>query len=243
MELFSLKNGILISIKSTRLSTLERIINACRDLPYVAGFKVNSEITLINGLNDVISTAKKQTEKPLIFDHQKFGSDTPETYSGSLLDTIKASGVDGLVVFPLSGRIVLETIIDKCLKIDLLPIVSGDLSYTGYFNDEGGYIYSDTQQRIYLEAASIGVSHFMMSCNRLDRIKIYCHELGSIVGQLKIFFTSIDIAGCENLPDACSQIKQNRAFAVFEDSFVSEEKYVSDLGRFWESFSKKMKSL
>lgn len=242
MELFSLKNGILISISSADLSIIEKVIAGCNKLPYIAGFKINSEVTLINGLKNVVSSVKRYTEKPLIYDHQKFGSDMPEIYTESLFDTIKASGVDGLVVFPLSGKKVLEVIVDKCLKIDLLPIVSGDLSYKGYFNDEGGYIYGDTQQRIYLEAASIGVSHFMMSCNRIERIRIYCHELGSIVGQLKIFFTSIDITGCENLPDACGHIKQNRAFAVFEDSFTSEKEYINNLERFWETFNKKLES-
>ncbi len=243
MEIFNIKSGILVDIKPADLSSIDAIMMSCRDIPYIAGFKINSNAALKNGLQNVLVSVKKQTGKPLIYDHQKLGSDAPDICSGDLLEVIKSSGADGIVVFPLSGKKVLESIIEKCSKIGLLPIVSGDLSYNGYFNDEGGYIYGDTQQRIYLEAASLGVSHFMMSCNRIDRIKIYCHELGSIVGQIKIFFTAIETRGCEKFPEACSQIKQNKAFAVFSEEFISAEKFINNLSIFWETFSKKLNAM
>ena len=157
-----------------------------------------------------------------------------------MLDLIKSYGANGVFLFPLGGKEVLEAIINKCIEIELIPVVCGDLSYKGFFAEEGGYIDIDVQQRIYLDAASYGVSHFMMSCNRVDRIKIYCHQLGGIIGQLKLIFTGINSADCNNLPDSCSQLKHNKAFALFDDSFSNTDEYVSALNTFWEGFKKKL---
>jgi hypothetical protein len=240
MEIFNLKNGVLIDINNPEKSTVAEIITATKEIDYVVGYRLGVRPMIRNGVMDIVDLIKNQTSKPLIYDHQKFGNDLPEICSGDILDDIRDSGIDGIVILPLAGRKVLESIINKCNKINLLPVVCGDLSYTGYFRSEDGYIENDIQQKIYLDAASLGVSHMLMSCNRIDRIKIYCHQLDAIVGQLKIFFTAISSIECKELPDSCSQIKQNKAYAIFDMKFKSPEEYIQSLSIFWDSFRKKL---
>jgi len=240
MEIFNLKNGVLIDINDPEISNIEDVISITKELSFVAGYKLGARPVIKNGLRDISNLIKEQTSKPLLYDHQKFGNEVPEICSGDILDNIKDSGIDGIVVLPLAGRKVLGSIVNKCSKIKLLPVVCGDLSYEGYFSSEGGYIENDTQQKIYIDAANLGVSHFIMSCNRIERIKIYCHQMDAIVGQLKIFFTAISSTECRELPDVCSQIRQNKAFAIFDTKFKSPQDYRQNLSVFWDSFRKKL---
>jgi hypothetical protein len=240
MELFEKKNGVIINLGNLHDKSLIDAIAAADNIPFVVGYKIGALPVLKTGLKDTIINIKKISRKPLLYDHQNIGSDLPEIYRGKILESIKSFGANGVFIFPLGGKEVLEAIINKCIDIKLIPIVCGDLSYKGFFTEEGGYIDIDMQQRIYLDAASFGVSHFMMSCNRVDRIKIYCHQLGGIIGQLKIIFTGTNDADCNNLPDACSQLKHNKAFALFDNSFSNADEYVSALNTFWEGFKAKL---
>jgi len=42
------------------------------------------------------------------------------------------------------------------------------------------------------------------------------------------------------LPDICSQIKQNKAYAIFDAKFISSEEYLQSLSTFWDNFRKKL---
>jgi len=240
MELFEQKNGVIIDLGYLQDKFLIDTIDATNSIPFVVGYKIGALPVLEAGLKDTLRSIRKISSKPLLYDHQKLGSDLPDIYKGRMLDLIKSYGAAGVFLFPLGGKEVLEAIINKCIEIELIPVVCGDLSYKGFFAEEGGYIDIDVQQRIYLDAASYGVSHFMMSCNRVDRIKIYCHQLGGIIGQLKLIFTGINSADCNNLPDSCSQLKHNKAFALFDGSYSNTDEYISALNTFWEGFKKKL---
>ena len=240
MELFKAKNGIIIELKSDSEKTIADIISATKDIPFIAGYKLNAESIILGGLESAVRSIRKQTSLPLIYDHQKMGSDNSGISGGNIIEKIKESGVDAVVIMPYAGKEILERIIKDCNKVGLETIICGDLPNKGYFNDEDGYIDTDSQQKIYLDAASLGVSHFLMSCNRIERIKIYCHQLDSIAGKLKIFFTAIESKECTNLPESCSQLKQNDIYAVFDNKFVDSAEYIDSLKVFWESFLNKL---
>jgi orotidine-5'-phosphate decarboxylase len=239
MEIFNLKNGIMIDINDPEQTIIENILAVTKELDYVAGYRIGARLAIKNGLKDAVSLIKKHTSKPLLYDHQKFGSEVPEISSSDILDDVRDCGVDGIVILPLAGMRALDSIINKCNKIELLPVVCGDLSYYGYFNSEGGYIESNIQQKIYLDAANFGVSHMIMSCNRVERIKIYCNQLNAIISRLKIFFTAISSIECKELPESCSHMRQNNVYAIFNKEYKTPEEYMQDLSIFWESFIKK----
>ncbi|MHB1252627.1 MAG: beta/alpha barrel domain-containing protein [Candidatus Humimicrobiaceae bacterium] len=240
MEIFKAKNGILIELNSDSEKIINNIISSTKDLPFIIGYKLNAESIILNGLKSTVKLIKKQTNLPLIYDHKKLGSDSPDISGGNIIEKIKKAGVDAVVILPYAGKEILEKIIESCNEVGLLTVVCGDLPYKGYFNDEDGYIDTESQQKIYLDAARLGVSHFLMSCNRIERIKIYCHQLDSIVVKLKIFLTAIDSKDCTNLPESCSQLKQNDVYAVFDNKFVDSAEYINLLKVFWESFQNKL---
>jgi orotidine-5'-phosphate decarboxylase len=240
MELFKLNHGIVISCNFNGFQKLEETIKSTSNLPFVAGYKIGIELVLRSGLSKVVNSIRKYTDLPIIYDHQKFGSDVPEIYTKSLFEAIKSSGADALVIIPHAGKETLNISVKRCFEVGLVPIIGGDLVHKGYIIEEGGYIDNNAHQRIYLDAARLGVSHFIMACSRLDRIKTYCHQLGSIVGQLKIFLTGIEDKECSNIPDACEQLKQNKSFAIL-DLIVTEYRDIGKIALvFWESFQKKL---
>lgn len=240
MEIFIPKNGILIDINSPEKYKIIDILSITKNLDFVVGYRLDSGPVLKHGLGEIAGLIKEKTTKPIIYDHQKFGNDTPEICSRGILEQIKDSGVDGIVIFPLSGKESLELIVNKCSQMNLLPIVCGDVSHSGYFSSKGRYTEYDTQQRIYLDAVSLGVSHLIMSSNSVERIKLYCHKLEAIVGQLKIFFTAISSVENKDLLDVCSQLKQNKVYAIFDIKFNSPEEYRHDLSACWDNFRKKL---
>ena len=111
MEIFNLKNGLLVDINDPEKSTIEDIIDVTKELDYVAGYKLGVRPIIKNGLRDIAGLIKKQTSKPLLYDHQKFGNEIPEICSIDILDDIKDSGIDGIVILPLAGKKVLESIL------------------------------------------------------------------------------------------------------------------------------------
>ena len=240
MEIFKAKNGILIEFNSSNTKLINNIISFTKDFPFIVGYKINTESIILCGLESIVQLIKEKTSLPLIYDHKGYGTDNLEISGEGMIEKIKKVGVDAIVILPLAGSETLKRIIKICDKFGLLAIIRGDLPDKGYFSDEGGYIGSDSQQKIYIDAASLGASYFLMSCNRLERIKIYCHQLGSIVGKLNIFLTAINSIECTNLPDACSQIKQNNVYAVFDKEFDNPTEYVNFLKTFWESFQNKL---
>ena len=165
MELFKLNHGIVISCSFGDYRKLEKIVKSTSNLQFVAGYKIGMEPVFKSGLSKAVSLIRKFTNLPIIYDHQKFGSDVPETYDNSLFKTIRSGGVDALIILPHSGRATLEITVKGCFDAGLTPIISGELTHIGYIMEEGGYIDNNAHQRIYLDAARLGVSHFLMSYN------------------------------------------------------------------------------
>ena len=240
MELFKLNRGIVISCNFREFQKLEEMVKSTRGLSFVAGYKVGMELAIRSGLGKVVYSIRKFTDLPIIYDHQKFGSDVPEIYRKSLFEAIKSSGIDALIIIPYSGKETLNIFVKRCFDAGLVPIVGGGLSHKGYIIEEGGYLDNKAHKKIYLDAARLGVSHFLMSCSRLDRIKIYCHKLENIVGQLKILLAGIDDEKCSNIPDACEQLKQNKSFAILELTLPEHKDFAKVVLGFWENFQKKL---
>ncbi len=55
-----------------------------------------------HGLPAVIIAARKHTDKPIIYDHQKAGTDIPDT-GRNFARVVKKAGVDTVIFFPQAG--------------------------------------------------------------------------------------------------------------------------------------------
>ena len=146
MEIFKAKNGILIEFNSSNIKLINNIISSTKDFPFILGYKINTESIILCGLESIVQLIKEKTSLPLIYDHKGYGTGNLEISGEDMIEKIKKIGVEAMVILPLAGSETLRRIIKICNKFGLLAIISGDLPNKGYFNDEGGYIDSSSQQ-------------------------------------------------------------------------------------------------
>jgi len=243
MKIFSKdKHGIIVSCDFSSIEKLERIIKETCPLNFIQGYKIGMTLVLKNGIQKVTGAVRKHTDLPIIYDHQKFGTDIAEICSGEILQIIKDAGADALVVFPHAGIETLKSIIKECFRIGLIPIVGGDMSHTGYYVEDGGYIDEGASQKIYIDAATIGVTHFILPCSKLERIKIYMHKLVNIVSNPQIFITGIREEVSEEFLEACKIIHSYNSYAVIGRGITEEENFGSAAGKFWKIVQERIKS-
>lgn len=81
------------------LEEFEEIVKETADVEGIGGYKVGLELGLSYGLGRVVEVARKYTAKPIIYDHQKAGTDIPDT-GKNFAEVCKRAGVDAVILFP-----------------------------------------------------------------------------------------------------------------------------------------------
>jgi orotidine-5'-phosphate decarboxylase len=140
------------------------------DIKKIGGYKIGFQLALEYGLPQVVEEAKRYTDKPLIYDHQKAATDIP--YTGKrFAKVVKDSGIDAVILFPFSGPETQEAWIKSSQDEGLGVIVGGEMTHDKFKSSDGGYIDSSAIRRIYLQAAELGISDFVVPGNKLDSIR------------------------------------------------------------------------
>jgi len=138
-----------------------------------------------------VEAGKKYTNKPLIFDGQKWGNDIPDTGAGIMSD-IKASGFDAVILFPFTGP-VSQYEWTKAAQNNGLSLISGgkmthprhvagdysnskkaDYSLVfkqlGFENDLTGYLRETAPEDMIRLAARLGISDYVAPGNQPAQI-------------------------------------------------------------------------
>ncbi|MFH1769987.1 MAG: orotidine 5'-phosphate decarboxylase / HUMPS family protein [archaeon] len=152
------------------LDLYEEIVKETTDVDGVGGYKIGFQLGLTYGLPKVVGLTRQYNDKPIIYDHQKAGTDIPDT-GKNFAKTIKNAGVDAVIFFPQSGPETEKAWIEAALEQDLGVIVGGLMTHSKYVRSEGGYLADDAITEMYLNAAKLGVSDFVVPGNRPDDIK------------------------------------------------------------------------
>ena len=77
----------------------EEIIKETCDIPQIGGYKISAVLAITEGIEVLVEIARKHTEKPLIYDHQKAGTDIPDT-GKSFTSALKRIGINALITKP-----------------------------------------------------------------------------------------------------------------------------------------------
>lgn len=233
MDLFNLDHGIVIECNFSGIKKLEAIVESTNDLDFVVGYKVGAELGLESAISDVVKTIRKFSNLPIIYDHQKFGADDPAFCGGSFLETLKDAGVDAVFIFPFGGIASLKAAVDKSIDTGLIPIIGGDMVHRGYTTEDSGYLENSAPQKMYLDGADMGAMHFVIPCTRLDRMRIYCRRLESMVNNPVLFITGVGLDVCDDLIKACEVVKQHRSYAVIGKEITGEKDYGKAARNIW----------
>ncbi len=152
------------------LEVYERILENTGDIDKIGGYKIGIALALNYGLPDIVKVAKEYTDKPIIYDHQKAGTDIPDM-GEKFAKVCENAGVDAIILFPQSGPETEKAWIEAAKKEGLGVIVGGLMTHRKYTDEEGGWIRKDKILEIYLLAADLGVTDFVVPGNKPDDIK------------------------------------------------------------------------
>jgi len=152
------------------LAQFEELVKQTADVPGIGGYKVGFELGLGFGLPAVVAAARKYTDKPLIYDHQKAGTDIPDT-GKNFAAVMKRSGIDTVILFPQAGPETERAWIYHALDQGLNVIVGGRMTHPAYAVSEGGFITDEGALDMYRIAARAGVNNFVVPGNKPEVIK------------------------------------------------------------------------
>lgn len=148
----------------------EEIIKETCDIPQIGAYKISAVLAITEGMESLVEIAKKYTNKPLIYDHQKAGTDIPAT-GKSFTSELKKIGINALIIFPLSGPATQAEWIRSAQEVELPIIVGGYMTHERFVVSDGGYIDDNAAEKIYTNAAFQNITDYVVPGNKPAIIK------------------------------------------------------------------------
>ena len=172
-----LERSVIIACESIEDFGYNGIVHATRNLEGIGGYKVGASPIFWMGCQNFIHYIRGDygTDKTLIYDHQKGGTDIPDTAT-TILNAIarpratKARGFDAVILYPFSGPQSEKKWITAAETEGLGVLVGGLMSHEGFLRSEGGFFADEAVPELYLAAAEQGVRDFIIPATKLDRI-------------------------------------------------------------------------
>ena len=233
-DLFAVHHGIIPACDVPGLDELDRLVADTCELPFISGYKVGIQLALGHGIRAVVAVVRKRTALPIVYDHQKFGTDIPEIIKQAL-GVLAGAGVQGVIVFPQAGPETLAAAVEGCFEEELTPLVGGDMTHRAYLAEDGGYITDDAPRRIYTAAASLGVRHFVVPGTRLAAASRYRAVLAGLVGDPVFVFPGIGRGQGGDIVAAFQSVSPSAAHAVVGRGIYAEPAAGEAARRLWSS--------
>jgi orotidine-5'-phosphate decarboxylase len=175
------KRSIIPALDCSLEKAVEIVINTHTD---VQAYKIGFQLALIRGLPEVVHKLRNacQEEICLIYDHQKGGTDIPET-GEAFMEICKLSGIDAVILFPLTGPTTQNKWITSARDYEMDLIIGGEMTHPNFLNTVGedGYISANAPKWIYENALAMGIKHFVVPGNKPERVEYYRSILGNDV--------------------------------------------------------------
>ncbi len=184
------------------LEVFRDIVAATADIDAVGGYKVGLALMGRPGYDAVVAAAREHTDKPLIFDPQKWGTDIPAT-AKTMMGPVKEAGIDAIILFPQAGPVTQYEWIRAAQEIDLPVIIGGEMTHPRYLEGDisngnsginyteilrglgirflaTGYITRRAPSDIYEIAARMGITNFVFPGNKPSQITKYRERLDDL---------------------------------------------------------------
>ncbi len=140
-------------------------------IPGIGGFKLGLTLAIQDLKKSVgIVRANMGWDFPIIYAHQKAGNAIPGM-GPQFAEALRNSGVDAAILFPFTGPTTQTAWTKACFDTGLQVITGGMMTHANFLSSEGGYIADDSVERIYRNACSLGVGHFVVPGNKIEWVK------------------------------------------------------------------------
>jgi orotidine-5'-phosphate decarboxylase len=228
--LFHSKRGVIPACDVYDLQTFRRLIEATYDLEGIVGYKLGALLGLTYGLPRVINIIHQYTDLPVIYDHQKAGTDIPQL-GEKFASTCADAGIAGVILFPQAGPQTEAAFIDALFEKKLVPLVGGEMTHLQYLTHDGGFIRDDAPVEIYTLAAEKGVNHFILPGTRPAVIKRYHILLSGLVQEPEYSMPGIGKQGGD-ITSAFHALEGAPAYAIIGASIYEQKDMASAARRF-----------
>ena len=185
MALIKLKRSIIPACDVQDLKTLDKLVKETCKVEGIGAYKIGFELVIRYGIKEVIKVIRNRTNLPIIYDHQKAGTDIPEM-GEKFMKAVK--GVDYVILFPMAGPVTEENWIKAAFKERVNVIVGGEMTHKAYMERGGGFILNMAPKQIFKIAANLGVRDFVVPGNKPFMINEYRRFLESF-GMKPIFYS------------------------------------------------------
>jgi orotidine-5'-phosphate decarboxylase len=163
------RNTSIVPACDFDIDLFKSVVQETHDIPGIGAYKIGAALGLGAGLAKVRDVARSFTDKPLIYDHQKAGTDIPET-ADFFMATLKKNGIDAVILFPFTGPATQSAWTTAAGNAGLHVIIGGRMTHSSFLAGENGYVADTAPDRIYDNAAAQGVTSFVVPGNKPDVI-------------------------------------------------------------------------
>ncbi len=215
MPIIKLKKSIILSCDVDSLGELGKLVKATCSVKGVGAYKIGFETVIPFGMKEVVKTIRKYTKLPIIYDHQKAGTDIPDM-GGKFMKA--CNWVDAVIIFPQAGPETEIAWIKAAQKTKMDIIVGGEMTHEAYLNSSGGFIEDDAPKRMYEIAASMGVTDFVIPGNKLEKSLEYAGLIKKNISN-PVFYSPGLIAQGGNISDLAKRLDSWHAIigrAIYE---------------------------
>jgi orotidine-5'-phosphate decarboxylase len=167
-----LNTGVIVACDVSTKEELYNLIEKTNDVEGIVGYKLGFMLGTGFGLRNIGPEIKSYTDKPIIYDHQKAGTDIPamgENF-GKLLGE---SQIDAGIIFPLAGPATQEGFIEGIINNGVIPISGGEMTHDKFLAKDGGYIRDDAPDEMYDLSLVNTIKDFVLPGNKPDAIRRY----------------------------------------------------------------------
>ena len=181
-RLIEQQRSVIPACDVASLAKLRDLVIATSGVPGIGGYKVGLELAILFGLKRVVEIIRYQSQLPVIYDHQKGGTDIPELGT-KFAQAMVFSGVNAVILFPFGGAATEEEWIKACKEEGLTVLVGGHMTQAKFLENEGGFIANSGPKRIYEIAAKLGITDFVVPGNKADFVLEYRQLFDTILGR------------------------------------------------------------
>jgi len=169
-QIIKSNKSIIPSCDISDLTKLKNLVKETCSVGGIGAYKIGLELCIPYGICQVVDVIRKQTDLPIIYDHQKAATDIPEL-GEKFAKAVK--GVDAVILFPLAGPETEKAWINACRKEKLGIIVGGEMTHKGFLESDNGFINEKGTFAIYEIAAGQKINDFVVPGNKPEKIKLY----------------------------------------------------------------------
>jgi len=166
MPIIKLKKSIIPSCDVDSIEKLTKLVRATCSVKGVGAYKIGFELVIPFGMEKIVKEIRRITKLPIIYDHQKAGTDIPEM-GPKFMNACKL--VDAVILFPQAGPETELAWIKAAQKAKMQLIIGGEMTHQAFLKESGGFIDDNAPKRIYEIAASMGVNDFVIPGNKAEK--------------------------------------------------------------------------